>query len=113
MQKGDVTPYLERLHGYDHKLSKKFVKGWKETNVSIYGKKVELMEELIFDIFGMPMDDKKVLRDRKSLEEAMRKFPKGKEGKSLVCPSQIMVLKRAPSNPFRFLSLRYLCSIIP
>lgn len=52
---------------YDHILSKIFVNGWKDTYVSVYGKKVDLIEDLISENTGIPMGGKKVFRNREAL----------------------------------------------
>ena len=51
--KGNVTPYLERLHGFKSHLTKAFFKNWFESRVMLHSVIVNLTEDFIAKVTSL------------------------------------------------------------
>ena len=76
--KGNVTPYLKRLHGFKPHVTKAFFKNWFENRVMLHGVIVNLMEDFIAEVTGLPTDGLKYSKEMTVSNAAFKKFPKTK-----------------------------------
>lgn len=79
LQKGGITPYLERLHGNNPQATTSFVKGWNNMILKLGGNEFDVNEDFIVKITSLSMEGKKVYRDKKESKVAMHIFFKGDE----------------------------------
>lgn len=65
------------------------MEGWKENVVSIEGRNLNLMVEIIAEITGIPNEGLKFYRDCKASEMAIKKFPKSDKEKSAFAKGKV------------------------
>ena len=56
LQKGNMTVYIEKLHGFKPHIIDYFFKNWSRERVSLHGVVVYLIEKFIAEIIGLPME---------------------------------------------------------
>ena len=76
LQKGKVTTYIERLHGYKPHITKSFFKNWFEDRVTLHGVTVKLTEDFIAKVIGLPNEGLKFNKETSISNAAFKKFPK-------------------------------------
>lgn len=76
LQKGNVTTYLERLHGFKPHITMTFFKNWSDDRVTLHGVTVKLTEDFIAEIMGLPTVGIKFTKQTSILNAAYKKFPK-------------------------------------
>lgn len=80
-----LIPFLEKLYGSNQEATNLFVKNWNNGNLTLFGRNVELNENVIADVTGLSTKGNKFFRDRNFSDEAVIRFPKrDKERLSLV-----------------------------
>lgn len=85
LEKGNFTPYIDKLHGWDPKATKIFARGWNDGKINLFGRTMVVDENLIAEITSLPTQGLKFYKDRKYSDSAVKKFPKlDKERKLLV-----------------------------
>lgn len=85
LQQGGVTPFLERLHGNDQRVTKTFVKEWKNGKLDIFGKVFVVDESLVAEVINLSIEGIKFYKDRNLSDGTIKKFPKiVKEKENLV-----------------------------
>lgn len=72
---GGLTPFIERFHGADASIIKKFVKGLKDGKIQISGRNIEIDEKLIVEVISLSMDKEIFYRDRKCWMLQSKDFP--------------------------------------
>lgn len=76
LQKGKVMTYIERLHGYKPHITEIFFKNLFEERVTLHGVMVNLTEEFIFELTGLPMEGIKFSKETSISNMTFKKFPK-------------------------------------
>lgn len=76
LEKGVITIFIDKIHGWDSNITKCFAKGWEDGEIILFGRKVAINEQLIAEVTGLPMDGIKFYRDRKLSDQVVLKFPK-------------------------------------
>lgn len=76
IKSGGLLPFLEKLHGSNQEATKHFEKKWKNGELTLFGRKVEINENLIAEVSGMSTDGHIFFRDRVFSDEVVIKFPK-------------------------------------
>ena len=56
LEKGNVTPYLEHLHGFKPHITEDFVKKWIDERVTLHGITVCLTKDFIAEVIGLPKE---------------------------------------------------------
>ena len=56
LQKGNVTNYLERLKGCKPHITKAFFNNWSDDRVTLHGVTVNLSEDFIAEVTGLPKE---------------------------------------------------------
>ena len=79
LQKGNVTNYLERLKGCKPHITKAFFNNWSNDRVTLHGVTVNLSEDFIVEITGLPKEGIKFTKQTSISNAAFNKFPKIKE----------------------------------
>lgn len=76
-----MTDFMERMQEKRPEITRIFKKGWNKGTLTIGNRKVKVIETMIAEATGVPMDDIKFYRDRKISDAAMKKFLKDEEEK--------------------------------
>ena len=85
LERGGISKYIEKLHGYDPKVTNKMVKYWKDRKVKVNGTYFQITEEVIAGVSEIPMEGIKFFRDKKMSLSAVDTFVKTpKERKHLI-----------------------------
>lgn len=71
VKSGGLLPFLKKLHGSSQEAMDLFVKNWNKDNLTLFGRKVELSENLIVEVMGLSTKGKKLFKDRDFYDEAM------------------------------------------
>lgn len=71
-----MTSYLECLHGFKPHVTMAFFKNWTEDRVSLHGVIMNLMEDFIAEITGLPMEGIKFSKQTNISNVSFKKFPK-------------------------------------
>lgn len=83
LEKGGLTPYLERLHGNNPQTLIFFAKAWNNQVLKLGGTKFDVSEEFIENITSLLMDGMKNFRDKKESQTIMQIFFNGDEANDL------------------------------
>ena len=76
LKKGNVTTYLECLHGYKPHITKAFFKNWFEERVNLHGVIVYLTKDFITEVTRLPKEGIKFSKETSISNAAFKKFPK-------------------------------------
>ena len=79
LQKGKVTNYLERLKGCKPHITKAFFNNWSDDRVTLHGVTVNLSEDFIAEVTGLPKEGIKFTKQTSISNAAFKKFPKTKD----------------------------------
>lgn len=71
-----LLPFLEKLHGSNQGATDLFEKNWNNGNLTLFGRNVELNENLIAKVIGLSTDGKKFFRHRVFSDDVVIRFPK-------------------------------------
>ena len=76
LKKGEITSYIECLHGWKPSISKSMVKNQTEGMVEIDRLEFSVMKEIISHVTDIPIIGKKFYRDQKVSGQAVAEFTK-------------------------------------
>lgn len=79
LEKGKMTPYLECLHGSKLHVTKDFFKNWFKERVVLHGVIVQIFEDLIAEVTGLPKEGLKFSKEMTISNVSFKKFPKIEE----------------------------------
>jgi hypothetical protein len=79
LEKGNVTPYLEHLHGFKPHVTEAFLKNWFEDRVTMHGVTVHITEDFIAEVTGLPKEGMKFSKETGISNTTFKKFPKIEE----------------------------------
>lgn len=85
LQKGGMTRFMEKLHGFDAGVTKAMVDSWHNGKVKIDSVSHQITEGLIADVTGFSQDGMNFYRDKKMFANTINDFVKDdKEKRKLV-----------------------------
>lgn len=77
--------YIEKWHDFKPHITDDFFKNWSAERVTLHGVTMELIEEFIAKISGLPMEGLKFKKETNISNVVFKRFPKNeKEEKKLV-----------------------------
>lgn len=76
LQKGNVTSYMENLHGFKPHITTTFFKNWSDDKITLHGFTTKLIEDFIAEIMGLPMVGIKFTKQTSISNVAYKKFSK-------------------------------------
>ena len=79
LEKGGVTNFLEKLHGFDPEITNNMVKSWNNGKVKVNGVYFQITEEVVAEVTGIPVEGHKFFRDKKLSSNAIKDFVKNTE----------------------------------
>ena len=79
LEKGGVTNFLEKLHGFDPAVTNNMVNSWNNGKVKVNGTYFQITEEVVAEVTGLPMEGHKFFRDKKMSANAVKDFVKNTE----------------------------------
>lgn len=85
LQKGGITSFMERLHGFDAGVTKIMVENWQNKKVKIDGVSHRITKGLIAKVTGFSQEGMSFFKDKKVSANAVNAFIKNdKEKRKLV-----------------------------
>ena len=85
LQKGGITSFMERLHGFDAGVTKTIVDTWHNGKVKIDGVTHHIIEGLIAEVTGFSLEGMNFYRDKKMSANVVNDFVKNdKEKRKLI-----------------------------
>lgn len=79
MEKGKITRFLEKLHGFDAGITKIMVESWKNGRVKIDGVTLHVNVDLIAWVVEISLEESNFFRDKKMLTNVVKAFVKDKK----------------------------------
>ena len=79
MEKGGITRFLEKLHGFDVEITKLMVDTWKNGRVKIGSVTHHVNVDLIAQVMEIPLEGINFFRDKKMSTNAIKEFVKDEE----------------------------------
>lgn len=102
LKKGEVTNFIERLHGFKPSVTWSMVKSWNEGIDKIDGVDFMVMEDVISAVTSIPIMGKKFYRDRKISGQAVVEFTKDLEEKKALLKKGTYYLSSTIKPLWRF-----------
>ena len=78
-KKGEITTFIDQLHGWKPSVTKIMVKSWNEGIVKIDGVEFTMTEDVISVVTRIPIMGKKFYKDQKISGQAVVEFTKDQE----------------------------------
>lgn len=76
LEKGDITRFMEKFHGFEARVTKIMVETWSNERVKIDGVTHQIFEGLIMEVTDIPQEGINFYRDKKILANAISVFVK-------------------------------------
>jgi hypothetical protein len=76
LEKGGVANYFAKLHGFDPEVTNSMVNSWKDGKVKVNGVLFQIIEEVVVEVTGIPMEGFKFYRDKELSSNAVKDFVK-------------------------------------
>ena len=79
LEKGGITKYIAKLHGFDPEFVNNMVNSWKDGKVKVNGVTFMITEEVVATISKISMEGFKFFRDKKLSTNVVKDFVKSLE----------------------------------
>lgn len=84
LQKGGVTPFMDKLHGFESKTSRDFVEAWHDWVLSMFGIYITINEEFIAEVTRLTTQGRKFFREKFMSRVVRMNFLRDKEKEKMV-----------------------------